>query len=482
MYMKKITKIILSVFCAAMIALPALAFVACDKEPGTGGGGGGTIDYVSELKLDMTSDTKKQEVTVKMYIDGDTTHFYPVKTWPGYNAADFAETDGYIKARYLAVDTPESTGNIEKWGKAASNFTHDKLYNAKSIIVESDNNKWNIDSTGERYTLWIWYMPSDGTEYRNLNVEILQNGYAFASATASNRYGEVAMAALEQARAAQLHVYAPDHVKDPLYYDGDVLEVDLMTLRFKIATYDTKKVRVQGVVTARFENTVYIEDSFYDEKTGETYYCGMPVYYGFQAGKILTVLSVGNRVEIVGSVTQFAGGWQISGVHVPNLSSQYDPATDSKLISDKDNFISHRNVTAKEIIDEKNVTRTVNFTERDEDGKEIFVPITLSYAESALSTTVTVSELYVMSYTTTQSGDNKGAISLKCRASDNTEITIRTTVLYNEDKTLVTGEQFKFKTITVTGLVDKYIYDYTKNPDDYQFQVKVYDLANIVVS
>ena len=73
------------------------------NEPGegTGGGegdGGGTehvhVDYVSTLKLDMSSDTIKQEVTVKMFIDGDTTHFYVPKT---------VMERGYIKARYLAA-------------------------------------------------------------------------------------------------------------------------------------------------------------------------------------------------------------------------------------------------------------------------------------------------------------------------------------------------------------------------------------------
>ena len=34
------------------------------------------VDYVSALKLDMTSPTLKQKVTVKQHIDGDTTHFH----------------------------------------------------------------------------------------------------------------------------------------------------------------------------------------------------------------------------------------------------------------------------------------------------------------------------------------------------------------------------------------------------------------------
>ncbi|MBR3436971.1 MAG: hypothetical protein IKG97_04370, partial [Lachnospiraceae bacterium] len=65
------------------------------------------IDYAGQLKLDMDSETRKIEVTVRQYVDGDTTHFDVPE--------DISET-GVLKARYLGVNTPESTGTIEKWG------------------------------------------------------------------------------------------------------------------------------------------------------------------------------------------------------------------------------------------------------------------------------------------------------------------------------------------------------------------------------
>ena len=128
-------------------------------------------DYVSQVKLDMSSETAKQEVTVRNYIDGDTTHFDVPRT--------ISET-GVLKARYLAINTPESTGVIEPYGKAASNFTKEKLKSAVSIIVESDKSTWEKDSNG-RFLVWIWYQPSEGAEYRNLNLEILQEGLAVGS-------------------------------------------------------------------------------------------------------------------------------------------------------------------------------------------------------------------------------------------------------------------------------------------------------------
>ena len=53
------------------------------------------IDYAGQVKLDFNSETQKVEVTVKSFIDGDTTHFF---------AEGFPE--GVLKARYVAVNTP----------------------------------------------------------------------------------------------------------------------------------------------------------------------------------------------------------------------------------------------------------------------------------------------------------------------------------------------------------------------------------------
>ena len=155
------------------------------------------VDYVSQVKLDRSSGTLQIEATVKSYIDGDTTHFYVDQS---------VCPDGVLKARYLAINTPESTGKIEEWGKAASKFTRSKLEKATSIILESDNGKWNIDSTGERHLVWVWYKTAEDEEYRNLNLEILQEGYAISSNASQNRYGTYCTNAIAQAIAYELSV------------------------------------------------------------------------------------------------------------------------------------------------------------------------------------------------------------------------------------------------------------------------------------
>lgn len=465
--MKRITKILISVLCAVVFVLPVF-FAGCGEEEK----GIPEVDYVKDLKLDWTSTTKKQEVEVRLYIDGDTTHFDPVtdSTLTGYHDGDFSESQGIIKARYLAIDTPESTGDIEKWGKTASNFTREKLSSAETIVVESDDEQWNFDSTSSRRLMvWVWYKPKGETEFRNLNVEILQNGFALASSTANNRYGQIASAALEQARQLQLHVYAPASVKDENFYEGEAQAVDLKTLRFHMANYVQKSVRIQGVVTAVFDHSAYVEQ--YDEET-KSYY-GVAVYYGFKTGEIQNVLSVGNMVDVVGSITEFSGTYQISGVNANRIRPSKD---DSRIIGT--GTPAFKEVTAQDLI---SGTKEATFEVKGEDGAETEETLEIAYGEAVMSTSVTLKGLVVKStYTTHNGGDNDGAISLTCEATNadgsKTTITVRTTVL-TENGEIVTADRFKNKTINVKGIVDKYESEYGGSP----YQIKVYRLDYIEI-
>lgn len=420
------------------------ALTACEPKDEPDDGSSEHIDYAAELKLDMSTTTAKQEVTVKTYIDGDTTHFY----FPGFE-------EGVFKARYLAINTPESTGRIEEWGKKASNFTREKLESATSIIIESDDEKWNADSTGSRYLAWIWYKTADMTDYRNLNVEILQNGLAIASNSANNRYGTTCMAAINQAKSEKLYVYSKD--KDPDFPYGQATELTLKELRCNIESYDNSKVAFEGVIIKADSGSVFIEE--YDAEDG--LYYGMTVYYQTAGlpGEALNILSVGNRVRIVGTVTQFQGMWQVSGLTYSLMMP--DNPENIKFISD--GHSPAYTPTTPEVFANGKVTVTVG-----EESK------TYDYANLALYTSVEMRNLTVKSIYTTESGDNKGAMTLTCEADGGIEISVRTIVLRQADGSLVTADYLKDATIDVKGLVDIYTYDNSN-----QYQIKVFSVNDI---
>ncbi len=399
------------------------------------------VDYASELKLDMSSDSVKQEATVHIYIDGDTTHFnVPASVMEG----------GILKARYLAINTPESTGRIEPWGKAASEFTKEKLKNATSIILESDDGNWNADSTGGRYLVWIWYKTAEMTDYRNLNIEILQNGLAIASKSAQNRYGEICMKAIDQAKQEKLYVYSAD--KDPNFHYGAAQEMTLKELRSNITSYEGLKVAFEGVIAAVYDGSFYVEE--YD---AETDMCqGVSVYYqtGGLPGLALENIQIGNRVRVVGSVTYFEAGdvWQVSGLTY-SLMKPDDPS----------NFklISTGHTPAYTLVSPADFTgKTVEVIVTETDGAETTEVVkTFSYGDLALDTSVSMEKLEVTDSRTNDSGE----ITLYC-VRDGIKIQLFLGTMSDADGKLVTAEDFKGKTIDVKGIVDKYY-------DNYQIRV-----------
>ncbi len=325
------------ILCLALLAL--LTLFSCAGAAAEAG----ETDYAANVQPDAAGRTLQIEATVLSYIDGDTTHFY-VPGWPD---------DGVLKARYLACNTPESTGKIEEYGKAAARFTRERLETAEKILIESDTDAWVRDSSGSRYLVWVWYQPPGETAYRNLNIELLQNGLAIANSSAQNRYGKTCMDAIASARALKKNIYSGQ--KDPDFFYGDAIEVTLRELRLNPEEYEGKKVAFTGVITANHKNTVYLES--YDPET-EMYY-GLPAYYGFNmSGGGLEVLRVGNEVRIIGTLQYYEAGqaWQVSGMtyrmmkpddpgNIRIISQGHEPAWTQ---IDSDAFVSEKVIETDE--------------------------------------------------------------------------------------------------------------------------------------
>ena len=450
----------LRLFAALMALLMILpGIVACKKTPVENNGEGTQegpqhvhVDYVGSTKLDMASDSLKIEATVKSYIDGDTTHFYVEES------AEFP--DGVVKARYLAIDTPESTGRLEEWGKAAAANTKETLKNAYAIMLESDDNQWNKDNNG-RHLLWIWYKTDENSEWRNLNIEILQKGFAVASNSGQNRYGTTCMAALKQAGIEKLYVHSGQ--KDPSYPYGAATPVTIKELRTNRDAYEGVKVAIEGIVTQDTNGTLYIEQ--FDEEDGKCY--GMQVFYGYNmATSAKRFLKAGNLVYLVGTFqyAEVVNAYQIAGLEYDQMKPG-DPAF-THLI-EKDQEIPY---TA--------ITNLADFMTGKTDvtvGEEV---ISFANNELALHTAVTLTGLKVVdTYTTTkETSDDKGAISLTCE-KDGVKITIRTIVLY-EDGTLVTADRFEGQTIDVMGIVDSYT---PEGSTEAQIQIRVFTVGSIFI-
>ena len=422
------------------IAALFLALLLCLALPALSEGG--ETDWAASVQPDPAG--LRQEVAVVTFVDGDTTHFAVPKT---------VAEGGVLKARYLGINTPESTGRVDAWGKAAARFTKEKLSNASSILIESDTDRWNTDSTGGRYLVWVWYRSSDTEPYRNLNIELLQNGLARIN-NANNRYGDTCTQALSQAKAQKLHLWSDD--PDPDYSYGSAAEVTIKELRLHPEQYEGQKVAFEGVIIGSGSNSVYVES--YDAETDRTY--GMYIYYGRGfSGAGLDILHKGNEARIVGTMQYYeAGGiyeitsltyWAMDPTHPDNLQLR-----------------STGNAPASPLTTAADFNGQV--TLETEEG-----PLTFDYAALALDTSIAMEGLTVKSafMNENKGSSSYGALTLSCE-SGGAQVTVYTAALYDESRTLLTGDAFLSKTISVRGIVDVHNGNY---------QIKVSSLDGITV-
>ncbi len=458
-------KKILSLFLLVFIAFGVTVGCGEKEENGASSSESVTIDYVDyagELTLDMQStNTIKLEIAKGQFthVDGDTTHFPRLS---GSHLPEDVQKDGILKARYLGIDTPESTGNIEEWGKSASKFTKNALTSASSIVLETDGDVWDHDANG-RYLVWVWYKPEGADNYRNLNVELLQNGLAWGSKASEISYSKACLDAIAQAKKLELHVYSDE--LDPDYYYGDAIELDLKELRTNIDLYNGKRVAFEANVAYYNNWNVYVED--YDSETN-TYY-GISAFYGYDAKKH-TVLAPGNRVRFVGEVSYYeAGGtYQLTAL-------EYNPREpdnpDTIQLVEKGNHPGNFTETTIETFN-SNVDVEKKVID-EETGETNLVTTSVSYSSLIMSTSVSMKNLRVVSTYTTQSGTSEGAITLTCEDDAGNRITVRTAVLTFEDNTVVPASHFAGRVIDVDkGIVDYY---------DGEYQIKVYLVGDITI-
>lgn len=135
---------------------------------------------------------KKEVVTLSKCVDGDTA-------W-------FIKNEEKIKARFLAIDTPESTNKIEEYGKEASRYTCNLLSNADSIEIEYDSNSDKLDKY-DRHLVWIFV---DGDL---LQEKIIENGLGeVAYLYGDYKYTDTLKTAEDDAKAKKLGIWS--EVKD----------------------------------------------------------------------------------------------------------------------------------------------------------------------------------------------------------------------------------------------------------------------------
>ncbi len=338
----------------------------------------GKIDYVSQCKLSdynvTTYDNRNfldngiGAVELKKCIDGDTTHFNQIE-----------DAHRLVKVRYIGVDTPESTGQIEKWGKAASNFTKEKLESAKTIVLTSDipqiGQVAQVDSTGSRFKGLVWISEKENApiaELKCLNLWLVQEGFSFGKGMKDSPLSQFFIDADLQAQQKKLHLYSPESTKDPLYYVGPAVETSLEELSETYeedgieTSWNGAKIAVEGVVCKLSGQY----DCFIIDTNAEGKEYGLFVFAGYKTYSPMR--TVGNRVRFVGIYTVYNGNPQLTDVAYNG--SFFDAGEDDMKLISKNNPFEIRNETVdnltnraaiNKVVKVSNLTITGGYTETD---------------------------------------------------------------------------------------------------------------------
>ncbi len=250
--------------------------------------------------------------------DGDTSTF------------SLAE-GGYVRVRYQGVDTPESTYEVQKWGKAASKFTNERLHLATEIVLESTTSGVpKKDSVGQRSLCYVWY-KTEKDDFKCLNLELVENGYSENKEGADNPYYSYFQKAETFARGIKLRIWSD--LDDPLF--------DTSPIPFSLRDFDENeelyhagtKVFLDAYVTdsstAASSGAVTLIIAQYDEESRKQYKLTLYAGHTNSTGS----MRIGDLYHLSGTLDKYNENWQLTGVMVDQDDKGKEDASWRKQLS-----------------------------------------------------------------------------------------------------------------------------------------------------
>lgn len=222
-----------------------------------------------------------------------------------------------IRVRFYGIDTAESTSQVEKWGKAASIFTKGTLEGAYECLLESSTGGAAVtDSYGERYLGYVWYRNSSTDSWKNLNLQLVENGYTKNSLTGVDKYYNSFFDAAYFAKNGLLRIWGNS---EDQYYTTDPIEVTIQELVEGIDLYynaETDSGAKVMLVATVIDLEIY-ESGTYNYvigvlKDGKEY--TFPIYGGYASSSVNSYIQVGNTYRITGNIQKYYENFQISGL------------------------------------------------------------------------------------------------------------------------------------------------------------------------
>ncbi len=306
---------------------------------------------LEQMATEYTDGLKIGASSFMNYVDGDTTHVATLNK--GYT----------VKIRYLGIDTPESTSELEEWGKTASLYNKSVLSKAKRIILESQGWAKGSDSKAatadgnQRSLAYVWYSEKEDPaleDFRCLNLEMVYQGFSQGIGS-SDDMGEKFYWAFDganlSAKANKRHEYSGQPDENYFYYSKDnppvqktlkevyeateledgTLKCSLFDLNSSHSDCSKTLYQLEGYVTRKLDGAFYFQDkpSYAMPSDGS-----LPEAYGMYVFTYAqTPIDVGDYVKVIGVLSSYSGTLQMMGVSYREFDA--DPYRDIQIVSDK---------------------------------------------------------------------------------------------------------------------------------------------------
>lgn len=181
------------------------------------------IVFLFLLIIPINVSALEKEVKLVKCVDGDT--------------AKFLIDNKEQSARFLAVDTPETKHpkkGVEKFGPEASEYTCNRLTNAKKIVLEYDDNSTKEDKYG-RALVWVFV---DGDL---LQEELIKKGYAKVAYLYDDyKYTEKLQTAEKKAKNKEVGIWSTTTSSST---SSDEISIDLGEILEKIFNSVIKEIK-----------------------------------------------------------------------------------------------------------------------------------------------------------------------------------------------------------------------------------------------
>lgn len=396
--MKKLSKGIFALLFAVTVA----GLTGCNSEASGNVPLPGSGDNISRTPEDLNTDRTDALKLTKNYEDldfiDDNIGEVQFRSCTDGDTANFFSHGEKIKLRFLGVNTPESTAQVQPWGVAASSYVCSIISEPTTkIVLENDPSVFDkMDNNGTRYLGFVWYKKANQQDFRLLNLELVDLAYSLNQLFKDSDicpYADIFASAENYARTTGAKVYGE---KDPMFdYSKNVYEITIGELRNnyddygKTETSSGKQLRIKALVVGMIGDDMVLRDLTRNVDAEEdSKLPGIYAFVGYNTA-LASFVEVGDIVQFYCRANKFNGTMQLSDVKTSQFGRQpFMVLTDEPLTGpteeypqvdlnpyemDTSSFTAYRQMEEfSGMFIETNVTiRTITPEDVDEDGNPI---------------------------------------------------------------------------------------------------------------